>query len=364
MAVTTTETVLANQRPRFSVEDTPEAQLDSDLLSLEVRHDEDGLSSLEARFNNVGSTGEGGGSGYRWLDGEVLSLGKAIKVAAGEADNEGLLFSGVITALTGSWAATRGAEVTICAEDASMLLRMGQTTRTWEESTDSDIAEQIAHERGLTADVSVDGPTHTQLWQVNETDLSVLRRRARAVDARIEVGDQTLAFVSRRGDEPPDAIPLTTLGELLNFQATADLAHQRTEVQVHGWSVADKQAIHATATSDAVSAESAGGSTGPSVLDDLGWDAVESHHLEVPSTEPEAQELADAMMRRRARRFLYAKGMTSGTPTMRVGSRLDVADAGPLFSGHWTVASLRHRFDHRGLRTLFVAERTDLGGRG
>lgn len=362
MAETTSARVLAVQRPRFSVEGEAVPQLDADLLSLEVRHDEDGLSSLEARFNNVGTEADGG---YRWFDGAVLNLGKALKVAAGEQDSEALLFSGAITALGGRFGESHGAEVTIRAEDAAMLLRMGQSTRTWEDVSDADIAGQVASGRGMSIEGSVDGPTHTQLWQVNETDLAMLRRRARAVDARIEVGDTTLAFVPRRPDDDPEPIPLTTLRELIRFEATADLAHQRTEVRVHGWSVADKADIHESADGSAVTAESAGGPTGPRVLDDLGWEAIEHHHLEAPASGEEARALATAMMRQRARRFLTATGMTSGTPKLRVGSRIDVADAGPMFSGRWTVAAVRHRFDAvRGLRTYFVAERTDLGGRG
>lgn len=362
----TSERLLTNQRPRFQVEGEARPQLDSDLLWLEVRHDEQGLATLEARFNNTGQAGDGEGSGYRWFDGEVLQLGRQIRVAAGDDDNEGLLFAGAITALRGRFAPDRGPELLVRAEDAAFLLRLGQRTRVYTDQTDADIAARVAQDAGLTPQADVPGPTHAQVWQVNQTDLGFLRSRARAVDARLGAADSTLAFAPRRGgDESEEPIALTTLRELLSFEATADLAHQRAEVHVHGWSVADKQAIHEQAGADAISAESAGGRTGPSVLGDLGWPAVEHHHLEVPATGEEARTLAEAMLRRRARRFVTATGTTSGTPGLRVGRRIDVSDAGPWFSGRYHVVALRHTFDQAvGLRTHFVAERVDLGGRG
>lgn len=362
---TTTDRTVAVQRPRFSIEGEERPQLASDLLWMEVRHDEAGVASLEARFNNLGASSDGQGSGYRWFDGDVLQLGKGIKVAAGEEDNEALVFSGAISAVAGRFGADRPPELVVRAEDAGLLLRMGQRTRVYEESSDADAAGRVAGDHGLQVRGQPEGPTHTQIWQVNETDLAFLRHRARAVDARLGIADTTLAFEPRRGEDEAEPIALTTLRELLSFEAEADLAHQRTEVQVHGWSVADKAGIHETAGGDAVTAESGGGRTGPQVLDELGWSAVEHHHLEVPATTEEARTLATAMMRRRARRFLTARGTTSGTPAMRVGSRVDVADAGPYFSGRWVVVSVRHTFDQaRGFRTHFLAERTDLGGRG
>lgn len=361
----TSDRLLTVQRPRFQVEGEARPQLDSDLLWLEVRHDEHGLATLEARFNNTGAASDGEGSGYRWFDGEVLQLGRRIRVAAGDDDNEGQLFAGAITALRGRFAPDRGPELLLRAEDAAFLLRLGQRTRVYTDQSDRDIAASVAEDAGLTPAGDVAGPTHAQVWQVNQTDLGFLRSRARAVDARLAVADTTLAFEPRRGDDEEEPIPLTTLRELLSFEATADLAHQRAEVHVHGWSVADKEAIHGQAGADTVAGESAGGRTGPSVLGDLGWPAVEHHHLEAPATGEEARTLAETLLRRRARRFVTATGTTSGTPGLRVGRRIDVSDAGPWFSGRYHVVALRHTFDQAvGLRTHFLAERVDLGGRG
>lgn len=353
----TSERIVVVNRPRFAVEGQAESGLTADLISLEAQADEAGLSTLEARFLNWT------GSAYRYFDGQPLQLGRNLRVVAGDEDNEAVIFTGAITALVAQFPGAEPPHILLRAEDAGQVLRMGQRTRVFEQMSDSEIAARIAGDRGMQAGGEIAGPTHTQLWQVNQSDLGLLRQRARAVDARIVVADQALNFEPRRGAEAGTPIQLTRLRELLSFEACADLAHQRTEVQVHGWSVADKAAIHVSAGESEVGAESSGGRTGPQVLDALGWSAVEHHHLDVPSTEAEARSLATALARRRARRFLTGRGKTSGTPALRVGCQVDLLDLGPWFSGVWDVVAVRHSFDERsGLRTWFVCERVDLGG--
>jgi hypothetical protein len=47
---------------------------------------------------------------------------------------------------------------------------------------------------------------------------------------------------------------------------------------------------------------------------------------------------------------------------LRVGSRVELKELGPLFSGKYTVTAVRHRFDvARGVRTEFDVERPGIG---
>ena len=72
--------------------------------------------------------------------------------------------------------------------------------------------------------------------------------------------------------------------------------------------------------------------------------------------------MAEAALRRRARRFLRGTGVTRGTPTMHVGSKVDLVDLGPWFAGTYLVTAVTHRFDQvEGYRTEFEAQRPNLG---
>lgn len=356
------EHLVVTARPRFEVDGSEEARLAEDLLRLEATEDEEGMARLEAVFLNWGRVDESSEPGFAYFDGTILELGKEIVVHAGAEDNEAQIFQGVITAIEGCYPELRPPEIVVRAEDPLQWLRMRQRTRTFEEASDADMAGQVATDHGLTGDTSTEGPSYTQFWQVNQSDLGFLRERARAVDARIAWEEGRLVFAPRRADDA-QPIPLSRESELLRFNVCADLAHQRTEVRVHGYSVADKDGIHESAGAEAASSEATGGgSTGPDVLGGIQSEAIEDLHLEAPVTSEEAAALARSLMRRRMRRFVCGRGVTSGTPRMHVGSKVDLVDLGDWFAGVYHVAQVRHTFDQvDGLRTHFRAERADLG---
>ncbi len=356
------ERLVFRARPRFEIDGQSELRLNEDLIRLETHQNEDGLARLEAVFKNWGRVSENSGTGFVYFDGEILELGREIKVFAGEVDNEANIFRGIITAIDGVYPESRAPEVVLRAEDKLQWLRMTQRTRLFSEFTDTDIARDVADSSGFSSDAQAEGPSHTELLQLNQNDLSLLRERARAVDARLQEQDGVLLFRPRREDQP-EPIQLTRKNELINIQVCADLAYQRAAVRVHGYSVADKTGIHETAdASDVRNEADNSGRTGPEIIEDLQPNAIEYLHLEAPATSEEARTLAQARLRRRARRFITARATTSATPGLQAGSKVDFVDLGAWFSGIYHITQIRHTFDMRdGLRSHFYAERVDLG---
>ena len=361
-----TERIVRSTKPRFQVDGLDVDRLAADLLRLEVWHDEDGMGRLEMRLSNWGQLNQGDPTGFIYFGGDLMDLGRELVVEAGDAEAAGIIFRGHVTSIQGVFPEVSAPELVVCAEDELQQLRMRTSTRLFEDSTDRDIAATVADDHGLSTEGDPDGPTHVQLMQINQSDLSFIRERAWAVDARPQIIDGALNFLPKRDDEDTDPPELSRLKELVDFRVRVDLAHQRTEVQVHGYSVADKEAIIATATKDDLSAENLdGGRTGPEVLEDLDWTAVDHRHIEVPSTQEEADHLAKAILKERARNFVHGEGTTKGTPTMRIGQVLQLNDLGDWFSGKYYVSSLRHSWDGRvGMRTYFEAQRVDLGEAG
>lgn len=349
-------------RPRLSVDGREQPRLSTDLVSLEATQDDLGMATLEVVLVNLDAREPGDAPDYTWFDGQVLDLGRSIEVRAGDEDNDAVIFSGVITALEGRSSMSRPPELVVRAEDALQWLRTRQRTRVFRDKRDGQIAEEIARDHGLQADATVEGPTHEELWQVGQSDLAFLRERARAVDARLDLRDGTLRFLPRHGDDRDPPIALSPQSELVSVEVAADLAHQRTKVRVHGWSVDDGASLHEEATDSDLDGERGGGRTGAQVLRDAGVDAIEDLHLEAPVDADEARRLARAELSRRARRFVVARGTTAGTPALRVGRRVELVDLGPWFDGTYRVSAVRHRFDQvEGLRTHFEAERADVG---
>lgn len=342
-------------RPTFVVDGQPRPRLADGLLSMAVIEDVDGLYRCEATFGNWGA-GNGTALNYLYFDRTLLDFGKPFIVKLGNDT----LFEGSITGLEGQFPAGRSPEVTVLAEDRLQDLRMTRRTRTFADLSDADAIRQIAGDHGLTADVTVSGPTHTVLAQVNQSDLAFIRERAHGLDAEVWVSGRTL-HVKPHADRGGATVTLSYRVELSAFSVLADLAHQRTTVTVTGWDVSSKAAIAHDATDSAVSGELEGGTSGASVLRSAFGDRKETIPHDVPLTTDAAQRAAEAAFRLRARRFITAHGVATTSAGIKVGAAADVQGVGPLFAGKYYLTHVRHLFDGNGLRSEFTGERPGLG---
>lgn len=343
-------------RPTLNVAGRDQAELSDRLLFLRVEETIDGIHHCEATLANWGETGAG--VGYLYFDGAVLDFGKAWQVKIGTD----VVFSGRITGLEGVFPERRPPEIQVLAEDALQDLRMCRRTRTFESQSDRDVFGRIAQDHGLTADIALDGPTHAVLAQVNESDLAFLHRRARALEAELWVVEGKL-HVARRADRRGTPLRRRFRGEIREFNALADLAHQRTAISVTGYDVAAKAPIRHEATDAVVSGELDGGESGAAVLRRAFGERKENLAHTAPRTAAEAQAEAEAHFRQRARRFVTGQAVSGPDAALRVGARVELADLGPWFSGTWSIIAVRHVFDgDQGLRTEFDVERAGLGG--
>ncbi len=347
-------------RPTIRVDGTAQGPLaDEDLLSVLVEETTLGLFRCEASFRNWGSTG--GTVGFTYLDRKVLDFGRAFSIELGAPGVSGPVFAGRITAIEGRYPAGQRPEVLVLAEDRLQDLRMERRTRSFENMSDADIFRRVAAAQGLQAQIDVDGPTHRVVVQLNQSDLAFLRERAAAIDAELWIDNRTL-YVQARARRNAGSVSLTYGKDLLEFTATADLAHQRSAVRVTGWSVADKQPIKADASAAALGAELGALQGGSTILAGALAPRTETVADATPVAEPEARAMAEARYRDRARGFVRGTGVTDGNPKVRVGTRLTLAGLGPLFDGDYTVTRARHGFTLRdGFRTTFDVERPGIG---
>jgi phage protein D len=348
--------LLVSFRPIFRVEGREDGALGQSLIRLETREDEAGVAELEAVFLNFGLREDSAAPGFVHFDRARLDFGKRIAVSVRDVT----LFDGFIGAIGGLYPEQRPPELVLLAEDALARLRLARRSRSFEQRSDADIVRDIAGDHGLQDRITLDGPTHALRWQVGQSELALLRERAAALDARLGVEDSALTMRTAPRDEPP--IALSRLNELIRFECRADLAEQRSTVRAHGWDVAAKQGVTGEADSAAARAVAlAQGRTGAEIIREAWGEAAADLHLEQPATEAEARALAEAQMKTRARRFVTGRGVTSGTPELRVGRKVELLDLGPWFSGVWEATEVRHSFDQStGYRTEFAACRAAL----
>lgn len=345
--------------PSFRLDGEANRRLPGLLVALVVEEDTEGLKRTEMTFHNVGAAGAG--PDYMFFDRAELDFGKHIEVEAGAGEGAGVIFDGYITALRGEFPDDSVPRLTVLAEDRLQDLRMIRRTRTFEDITDAAIIEQVAGDHGLQPEIDLPGPTHRIVAQVNQSDLAFIRERARAAGGEVAVVGNRLV-VANRPDRAGDRVVLSYRQNLRELTVTADLAHQCTSLSVSGWDVAAKEAIDAEATDSALSAELSGGLSGASELRDAFGPRPVRLVREAPIDTATAQALADSVFRQRARRFLAGEGSTEGDARIVVGASVEIAGAGPLYSGAYTVTSSRHLFDVvLGFRTVFRIERPGLG---
>lgn len=342
-------------RPTIDVAGQELATLSDGLLSLRVEENVEGVFHCELQVGNWGPASSG--VDFLYFDRSTLDFGKELKIGFdGTA-----VFKGRITGLEGHFPEGAPPFLTVLAEDRLQDLRMTRRTRTFADSSDSDVLNQIASDHSLTPDISLDGPTHKVLAQLNQSDLAFMRERARALDAELWIDGTTLS-VRAHGDRNAGTVQLSYGNELREFVTLADLAHQRTGVDVSGWDVSGKTALKEHAGDSVLGAELKGGDSGPSILSSALGDRKESVVNSVPITSSEATARAEAIFKHRARRFVTGHGVAEPNAALRVGAYAKLGGLGKLFSGEYYVVSSRHVFDGiHGLRTEFSVERPGLG---
>lgn len=346
-------------RPTIFVDETEEVGLSAGLLSMRIEENEEGLAHCELTFGNWGTIN--GQVGFLYFDRALLDFGRLLSITAGDGDAQAEVFRGRISALEGRFPQQRPPELAIFAEDTLQSLRMTRRTRVFEDVSDGEIVERIAGEHGLQHNVSLTGPTHRAIAQLNQSDLAFLRERVRAAGGVLWLEDKTL-FAAPLAERDAGTVELTYGQRLLEFTALADLAHQRTALYVHGWDEQAKTSLSAKGSTTALSAALSGTTSGFDLLESAFGEREEHLVHHAVATQAAVDALADAAAVRTARRFVRGRGVCEGDGRIRVGAALKLNEIGDMFDGKYTVVEVRHTFDGtEGYRTAFVVERPAIG---
>ena len=352
-------TVAYVSTPVISLGGQPDAAVGADLVSLVTEETIVGMAWCEARLNNFGY--RNGSTGYLYLGRDRIDFGTQIGVTLGAADQSRQVFTGKVSAIQADYPASDPAQVLVFAEDSLQAFRLTRRTRSFENSSTADIAQQLASDHGLTPSIDLDGPTRAVVTQVNQSDLAFLRSLARADDGEVWL-DGTSLHLSGRPDRDGGSFDLFYGGGLVSLSVRADLADQCTELGVAGWDVANKDAIIETADSSALGSELGSDTSGSSILSTALGARPERIVRAAPLATDDATALAKAAYLERARRFVCGTGLTDGTARMMVGSRVNLSGLGGIFDGTYYVSRTRHIFDvAAGYRTEFDVERPGIG---
>jgi uncharacterized protein len=328
------------------------------LLGMKMCEHEGGMSNLELRLINFGSFPSGLGDQV-FEDGAILKLGVDLVVYAGLVTSPTEIFRGKITGLEGVFSSSGPPELMVLAEDGLQAARMKRRTKTWENTSLSAILQQVASDLGMTAVTSgLDANIGTE-QQFNESDLRFLRRLLARYDADLQVVGTEL-HATPRSQAQRNAIQLDMNSQLHEVRVLADLAHQVSQVTATGWDFMQGKTISVTSGTSSLGPGS--GQTGKDWLPKAWSSRSEQLAQFATLDQSDAQALADAEFAQRSRRFVVARGVAEGNPSLRVGTYLTLTGLGPRFSNTYYTTATVHRFDTtKGYATEFTAECAYLG---
>lgn len=291
-----------------------------------------------------------------WVDDARLKVGAEIEISATgtaqvtqQAPPPAVLFKGRISSIEPVYLANALPVVTIRAYDKLHAMHRGTGTKTFLNSTDSDIARKLISEAGLSATVQSTQSVHKHVFRGDLSSYDFLQALAR------RNGYVTYCDGSRVHWKPATALNFPTVtvryGEdLIEFRPVLSMSGQVNEVMVQGWDPAAKAAVTATVTAPTFNPTSTGfGSRGP-VLARTGYAAAAklhvSDHLQQQAV---AQTLANATFDRLAAADMTAEGTLFGNTAIKPGGKVKVEDVGRRFNGTYMVSRVRHTYSPKGM---------------
>ena len=239
-----TQNAVYSAIPTVQVDGQFNDRVTTQLLGMEMRECEGGMSSLEMRFSNFGSFA-GGLADFVFEDGAVLKLGTELKVFAGDITAPTEIFRGKITALEERFPAEGPPDLIALAEDSLQGARLKQRSKTWDKVTLNDIVQQVANNLGLTPVVDGLSQNVGTQQQFNESDLHFLRRLLARYDGDLQVVGSEL-HASPRAQAQRNTLELDMGGQLRKVRVLADLSQQVSKITATGWDYQQGQTISAT----------------------------------------------------------------------------------------------------------------------
>ncbi len=280
----------------------------------------------------------------------ALAAPITVKLAKAVGGQLGEVFDGEITTieaeLGSSLAGEPVMELTVTAHDRSHRMHRKTTTRTFRQTTVTDIARKMAGEHGVKVGqlANLPGGAAEERHQVGETDWEYLSRLVTSHGGELDVAAGALNIVDP--SKTKAAAAELVYGETLQrFRPRVSALGQAATVNVSGWDVKRKTAISksgkpkASTTTQNGKVDSA--VSGSQVL-------IASHHV---STDAEAEAHAKAASLRLGQERVQGSATASGDPLLLAGEYVDVKGVGTRFGGTHRIVSAVHVYGSRGYVT-------------
>jgi uncharacterized protein involved in type VI secretion and phage assembly len=293
-----------------------------------------------------------GSGALKVIDDGRLKLGApvVVKLAKAIGGQPTEVFTGEITTLDAELGSTLAGdpvlELTVIAHDRSHRMHGQTTTRTFRQTTVSDVARKMAGEHGLKVGTlaALPGGTAEERHQVGETDWEFLLRLVRSHGGELDVAAGALNLVDPTKTKAA-AAKLVYGESLQRFRPRVSSLGQVASVDVRGWDTKRKQTITKTGTPKAST----------TVLDSTVKSAVSGSKAIIAtahvSTDAEADARAKAAALQLGHERVQGIAVASGDPLLIAGEYAEFTGVGKRFAGTHRIVSAVHSYGARGYTT-------------
>ena len=291
-----------------------------------------------------------------WVDDKLFDCGNTVEIKMGYEKLETLII-GDITGLEPSFSQDSAPTLTVRGHDLRHRLMRGTKRRSFLEMKDSEIASQIASERGLDPDVTDTKEKLNHVLQSNKTDWDFLQYRAQRIGYEVLVKNKTLFF------RPPQnassqKLTLKRTEDLLDFSARLSTMNQIGQVEVRGWDPKKKELFISKAGVGDETTKMEGSISGPKVANQEFGKTSHTIADVMVSSQAEADRIALKMFNEMALNYITGDGSCLGRTDLHPGTAIEITDIGKRFSGSYYITSVTHSYSKtQGYRTQFSVKR-------
>lgn len=297
---------------------------------------------------------------FEWVDDEKLfAVGNSVEVKMGYADQLTSIFKGEVTALEPSFGADRLPRLVARGYDRRHRLTRGRRTRTFLKKKDSEIAEQVAREAGLTPSATDSKVTHDYVLQANQTDYEFLVERASRINFEVVVEDKTLMYRPVANDEG-EAVTLMADIDLEDFSPRLSSAGQVSDISVRGWDPKNKKEILGKAKAGDEVTKMGGKQSGAALSKKAFGEASGGVRGLPVMTQAEADQIAVALFNSASLGLITGDASCGGRADLRPGRVVKIDGVGKRFGGQYYVTAATHVCTPGGYTTRFSFRRNAL----
>jgi uncharacterized protein len=291
-----------------------------------------------------------------WVDNKLFDCGNTVEIQMGYAKLETLIF-GQITGLEPSFSQDSAPTLTVRGHDLSHRLMRGTKSRDFSQMKDSEIASQIARERGLDAKVEDSQEKLDRVSQSNITDWKFLQERAKKTGYEVFVRNKTLYFRSPQ-NASSQILKLNRKDDLLEFSARLSTMNQVGQVEVQGWDPKQKKRFISKAGVGDETTTMKGSTSGPKAANQEFGKTDRIIDNIVVSSQAQADRIALKTFNKIALNYITGNGSCLGRTDLHPGTTIEITGIGKRFSGSYYVNAVTHSYSKtQGYRTQFSVGR-------